>query len=405
MILNINKKQYRKLVELLAIAQTEIEAFAEYDLFEENEHEEYQQVLHSIFKHSAKMDCEDAITYDTQLEEWHVTEPLFEYWHNKKFQVNLDTFKEQLAFYMAKKQLVLNQQINQLPDQEAMMQAIYELADQYQPMLDEHGLALLEWTTEEKLIKQYPSLDIEEFYMVQALSLNPKSNLIEEILNSEEFDIEAFLKESNLPAQLENTQKEQTKNNNVIDFPTNSQTAIEPKTLQLKIQLNGAKPPVWRRIEVPSTLNLYQLHQIIQELFGLFEIHLYDFNFGHNVINENQEQDFKLQQLIGTTDVLNYEYDFGDSWRFTITLEETKDYKTNKFKDVKAICITGKRGAIIEDIGGVPVLNELAENLKNGKPIPEHLAEFYLAENLKLTIETFDKNKINTDLKQLTQAW
>ncbi|WP_040727063.1 hypothetical protein [Thiomicrorhabdus sp. Kp2] len=77
MILNINKKQYRKLVELLAIAQTEVETFVEHDLLEESEHEEYQQVLHSIFKHSAKMDCEDAIEYDSKQKEWHVTEPLF----------------------------------------------------------------------------------------------------------------------------------------------------------------------------------------------------------------------------------------------------------------------------------------------------------------------------------------
>lgn len=253
-ILNINKKQYRKLVELLAIAQTEVETFFEHDLLEESELEECQQVLHSIFKHSAKMDCEYAIEYDSKQKEWHVTEPLFQYLFDQKYAVEMALFKEHLAFFMAKKQVHLDHpSLNELPDKDTMYKSIYKLADQYQPIMDEHGLALLEWTTEEKLQKQYPSLDTEEFYLAQALSLNPQAQLIDEIFHSEEFDIEVFLKDSGIPSEQGSTQNNQTKKNNVIDFPTNNQTPAE-----LKIQLKRLKTTylaTYRNTKQPQSLS------------------------------------------------------------------------------------------------------------------------------------------------------
>jgi hypothetical protein len=37
---------------------------------------------------------------------------------------------------------------------------------------------------------------------------------------------------------------------------------------QLKIGLEGAAPPLWRRIQVPSAASLGFLHSVIQEAFG-----------------------------------------------------------------------------------------------------------------------------------------
>jgi hypothetical protein len=38
---------------------------------------------------------------------------------------------------------------------------------------------------------------------------------------------------------------------------------------QLKIGLQGAAPPLWRRIQVPSAASLGLLHDVIQVAFGL----------------------------------------------------------------------------------------------------------------------------------------
>lgn len=37
---------------------------------------------------------------------------------------------------------------------------------------------------------------------------------------------------------------------------------------RVKITLRGGKPPIWRRLEVPSTITLRDLHDAIQAVFG-----------------------------------------------------------------------------------------------------------------------------------------
>lgn len=70
MILNITKPQYRRLVELLTLAQLEVEVFAEYEILENDEKDDYQTVLNSIFKHAPKMGCEDLLEFEDEELSW-----------------------------------------------------------------------------------------------------------------------------------------------------------------------------------------------------------------------------------------------------------------------------------------------------------------------------------------------
>lgn len=43
----------------------------------------------------------------------------------------------------------------------------------------------------------------------------------------------------------------------------------------IKVLLRYMKPPVWRRLQVPSNTSLAELHQIIQAAMGWEDCHLY----------------------------------------------------------------------------------------------------------------------------------
>ncbi|GEM_PF-5927476 len=50
---------------------------------------------------------------------------------------------------------------------------------------------------------------------------------------------------------------------------------------QLKIELAGAEPPIWRRLLVRSDMNLGLLHAVIQVAMGWTNSHLHDFTIGN----------------------------------------------------------------------------------------------------------------------------
>ena len=47
--------------------------------------------------------------------------------------------------------------------------------------------------------------------------------------------------------------------------------------LQLRIELRGTKPKIWRRVLVPQTITLRKLHSVIRAAFGWSGGHLHEF--------------------------------------------------------------------------------------------------------------------------------
>ena len=52
-----------------------------------------------------------------------------------------------------------------------------------------------------------------------------------------------------------------------------------PLVLQLKVELQGVRPKVWRRILVPSSIRLPVLHVVLLRLMGWGGGHLHEFEF------------------------------------------------------------------------------------------------------------------------------
>ncbi|MFD0508211.1 plasmid pRiA4b ORF-3 family protein [Streptomyces chiangmaiensis] len=118
-------------------------------------------------------------------------------------------------------------------------------------------------------------------------------------------------------------------------MPAQRSSAERPLSVhQLKVQLEGTKPPVWRRLVVPSDVALGSLHDVIQMAFGWQDTHLHAFedrsggryappgDFGLPAFDEKKA--VLADVLPRTGDRMNYTYDFGDDWLHLITVEAVR---------------------------------------------------------------------------------
>jgi hypothetical protein len=148
----------------------------------------------------------------------------------------------------------------------------------------------------------------------------------------------------------------------------------QPVTYQVRVDLDGAKPPIWRRLLLSSELMLDELHAVLQQAMGWTDSHLHQFLAGENKMDRfavHYHMQFMLDEgaegvlenrvrldelLTGPKDRLFYWYDFGDDWEHTLVVEKVLP----RFGDEPpAICIGGTRACPPEDCGGIWGYHEL----------------------------------------------
>ena len=147
---------------------------------------------------------------------------------------------------------------------------------------------------------------------------------------------------------------------------------------QIKIALNGIRPAIWRRLLLPSTMTLGELHDVLQIAMGWTDSHLHQFIAGnecYGVLDPeftdeiNDENQFRIRQLLKKEDDhLTYEYDFGDGWEHDVVLEKILPF--DKQTDLPK-CIKGERECPPEDCGGVCGYQEFLQAIQNSSH-PEH---------------------------------
>lgn len=174
---------------------------------------------------------------------------------------------------------------------------------------------------------------------------------------------------------------------------------------QLKATLLGSEPPVWRRIQVPGTATLEELHYIIQCIMGWECCHLHQFDVG-GVMYSDAEYGLEgarpghrvtLQEAVPTQGMaFGYVYDFGDNWEHGIVVEEIL---TRHEGEHFPVCIDGERACPPEDCGGVwGYENFLAAIADPGHQDHEDLLDWIGG---SFDAETFDVGKVNSELKRL----
>lgn len=190
------------------------------------------------------------------------------------------------------------------------------------------------------------------------------------------------------------------------------------KAYQIKIELTGSEPLIWRRVIMPAGATFNRLHDVIQNVtnfkggypgaYHLFEFDLPDDNIrvtndeeayqDHQHFKKNRkaikaeildvEPEFeemarfqlrnlekvirkpsgiKIDTYLEKYGAIEYMYDYGDGWQFLITLEKTLDGYHYGYPTL----IDGAEAAPPEDVGGLPGYEEFLKIYYDEKH-PEH---------------------------------
>jgi hypothetical protein len=130
----------------------------------------------------------------------------------------------------------------------------------------------------------------------------------------------------------------------------------------VRIELRDTDPPIWREVEVPTSISLESLHAVIQAAMGWENYHLWEFSLGKRRYGPPNDDGWgpavvdagkvRLMDLIGPRETtISYLYDFGDGWEHRLTV--------SKVREGDPECsypryVGGERNGPPEDCGGIP---------------------------------------------------
>lgn len=174
---------------------------------------------------------------------------------------------------------------------------------------------------------------------------------------------------------------------------------------ELKIELLEIEPRIWRRVLVPGTLTLAQLHEVIQIAMGWTNSHLHEFIVGAHSYSDPEfeiedaksEYRYRLASLAPrVSNTIAYNYDFGDGWEHQIRVENIID--DNKRYPGKPVCLEGERSCPPEDCGGPGGYQTFLEAISNKKHKQHKELLNWIGGSFDP--EYFDRNAVNTLLQK-----
>ncbi|MBI3514190.1 MAG: plasmid pRiA4b ORF-3 family protein [Proteobacteria bacterium] len=147
--------------------------------------------------------------------------------------------------------------------------------------------------------------------------------------------------------------------------PTKSSTAPDSdnEIATVRIELLHTRPLIWRQVEVPTSITLEVLHDVVQIAMGWFDSHLWEFTIGKRRYGLSMDQDWGTEPRIEadkvrlrdvlkpTKTIIEYIYDFGDSWEHRLTVT---DIRAGEPGISYPRYVAGKWSGPPEDCGGIP---------------------------------------------------
>jgi len=189
----------------------------------------------------------------------------------------------------------------------------------------------------------------------------------------------------------------------------------EDVAFQLRISLDGIQPEIWRRILVPRDVTLEELHDILQSTMGWEDEHLYQFVLGERIFRPSDPDEdpvdhegldtastFLGELVEREGDRLRYDYDYGDGWTHTVTVERI--FRGDELPDQDdPVCLDGARNCPPEDCGGIPGYQAVLAALADAKN-PRHQALWeWLGEDYDP--EAFDAADVSKELRGILAVW
>ena len=181
---------------------------------------------------------------------------------------------------------------------------------------------------------------------------------------------------------------------------------IGTQIYELKIELLEIEPTIWRRVLVPGSLTLAQLHDVIQTSIGWTNSHLHQFIVGAHAYSDPEfeieeaksEYRYRLARLAPRIrNTITYEYDFGDGWEHQIRVENV--IEDDKRYPGRLVCLDGKRNGPPEDCGGVWGYQNFLEAIGNKKH--EQHKELLNWIGGSFDPEFFDLDEVNNRLRRI----
>ncbi len=138
----------------------------------------------------------------------------------------------------------------------------------------------------------------------------------------------------------------------------------------LRIELKDSDPLVWRMVEVPTSITLKVLHDIVQITMGWLDYHLWEFVIAGQTYGLLMDEDWgaaprkvasrtRLRDVISPdTTTIDYTYDFGDSWEHRLIVSGVRPGESG---GAYPRFIAGERDCPPEDCGGIPGFYDMLE--------------------------------------------
>lgn len=143
--------------------------------------------------------------------------------------------------------------------------------------------------------------------------------------------------------------------NPATDPPDAASAEPDMAVMQVKVWLVGISPMVWRRLQVPGTCTLRELHGMIQIAMGWEGIHLYQFclrsrRYGSWEVSASSPDVTLAALKLRRGTRFTYEYDLNIPWRHEIRIEENQLHAEPGTALPR--CIAGDGACPPEDCGG-----------------------------------------------------